>query len=141
MSRYERHENVNFCCFHDTITSSLRFYNDPATIIPRSHRAYFATSLRLSRSFYAHQVLATTILRVIRLQHVLTTIILWFIPRSYYVLSKNVNIVFHNNTVPFLLFLINTQVSRTQYSHATKIYQNTWAWWQGLMQRQRGEQQ
>ena len=40
-------------------TSSLRFYNDPVTIIPGYHNAYSATSLRLSRSFYVHQVLTT----------------------------------------------------------------------------------
>ena len=38
-----------------------RLYNDPGTIIPRSHRAYSGTSLRLSRSFYVHHVLTTTI--------------------------------------------------------------------------------
>ena len=133
-------------CFHDAkyYVLSIRFYKDPATIIPRSHSAYSATSLRLSRSFYALHVLTTTIPRVIRLQHDLTAIIArsyhdytTFIPRSYYVLSNTVNIVFHINIVPFLLFLIKTEISRKQYSHATKIYQNTWAWWQELMQRQR----
>ena len=120
-SRYERHENTNFRCFHDATTSSLRFYKDPATIIPRSHRAYSATSLRLYRSFYALHVLTTTIPRVIWLQHDLTAIIArsyhdctTFIPRSYYVLSNTVNIVFPINIVPFLLFLIKTKSTRTR---------------------------
>ena len=75
-SRYERHEYINFRCFHSAITSSLRFYNDPSTIIRRSHCAYSATSLRLSISFYAHHVLTTTIPRVSRWQHDLTTLLL-----------------------------------------------------------------
>ena len=82
-SHYERHENLIFRFFHVAFTSSLRFYNDPATIIKRSHHAYSATSLRLSRSFYAHDVLTATLPRFIRLQHYLTTPTA-IIARSYY---------------------------------------------------------
>ena len=97
------------------------------TMLLRPHYASTTTLLRLYhvltalslRPHYAQHVLTTNIPRVIRLQHdltpillllrlkhVLTTIILrsyW----SYYVLSNNVSIVFHINTVPFLLFLIS----------------------------------
>ena len=68
--------------------------------------------LRSSRSHYdpttsyliAAQSYHTSIAIIARSYHDYTT----FISRSYYVLSKNVNIMFHINTVPFLLFLINT---------------------------------
>ena len=39
-----------FRCFHDDTTSSLRFYNDPATIKPRSHHAFTTISMILLRS-------------------------------------------------------------------------------------------
>ena len=82
-SRYEHHDNVNFRCLYDVTTSSLRFFNDPTTIISHSRRAYSATLLRLSRSFYVHHILTTIIPRVIRLHHDLTTLLL----RLYHVLT------------------------------------------------------
>ena len=49
-----RYGNVNFPCFHDDTTSLIRFYNDPATIMPRSHHAFSTIFMILLRAFNFH---------------------------------------------------------------------------------------
>ena len=79
-SRYERHENVNFRCFHDATTSSLRFYKDPATIIPRSHHAFSTIIMILLRSSRSHYDHTTSYPIATRSYHASTAII----ARSYH---------------------------------------------------------
>ena len=112
-SRYERLENFNFRCFHDDTMSSLRFDYDPAAIIPRSHHACSMIIMILLHSSCSHYDHTTSYSIATRSYHVSTAIIarsFTIILHSYRLLrsSNNVNIVFHINTVSFLLFLINT---------------------------------
>ena len=137
-SRYKRHENVDFRCFHDVTTSSLRFYNDPATIIPRLHISFSALATiitilpRSSRSHYDNTtiyMIATGSFHssaaiIARSYHDNSTIV----PRSY-ALRSYVNIMFHMHTVPFLTIVIKTFNFRKQHEHATNTYQKSWAWW------------
>ena len=89
---------------YDYTTFSPRLFWDPTTFIK--------IFLRSSRSHYDH---TTNYSIATRSYHASSAIIarpyhdyITFIPRSYYVLSNNVNIVFNINIVPFLLFLIYT---------------------------------
>ena len=109
-----------------------RFYNDPATIIPRSHRLFcdltkmVTIPLRSSRPHYDHTTIypiasrsyhASTAI-IARSYHDHTTII----TRSYRDLTTLPAITSHINTVLFLLFLIDTwSLSETTQSCYQKL--------------------
>ena len=100
-----------------SITIPLRLYTNITTLILRPHDNHdLSTFIVFSLQPYHDLSDLTTFL--LRLQHALTTTI----PCSYCDLPRNnVNIVFHINTVSFLLFLIDTQ----SFSETTQsCYQN-----------------